>query len=171
MTHYFEFNEFLKYISDKLEKINLEHPQIQHEDLLFILVSTLSDKYQIKRPLEFYSQILKKKDIDQVLDNYNYKQIKNKFILNITLPDNILLPEEKVKIKSNGQIWYIHKNDQDPFPSQPHAHFADCNLKVDLSNGKCYQIKKHLKTLSKKDLILLRKNAEEKGIKLPKLQK
>jgi hypothetical protein len=61
MTHYFEFNEFLKYISDKLEKINLEHPQIQHEDLLFILVSTLSDKYQIKRPLEFYSQILEKK--------------------------------------------------------------------------------------------------------------
>src|SRR5207237_6227170 len=32
----------------------------------------------------------------------------------------ILLTEAQVKLQ--GEIWIVHKNDADPFPSNPHAH-------------------------------------------------
>ncbi|MEO6685322.1 MAG: hypothetical protein ABIN24_05130 [Dyadobacter sp.] len=49
---------------------------------------------------------------------------------------------KKVRFKVNGSIWIIHKNDADPFPSNPHAHHAELNQKLDLSNGNCYDKKR-----------------------------
>jgi hypothetical protein len=45
----------------------------------------------------------------------------------IALEESIIPPDvprklEEVRLKVRGEIWDIHKNDADPFPSNPHAH-------------------------------------------------
>lgn len=75
-----------------------------------------------------------------------------------------ILPDEytylqKVKIKSSGVIWIIHKNDKDPFPSSPHAHYLGRNIKLDLSTGKCYHIRKYVYAITRKELKMIREKA------------
>ena len=76
----------------------------------------------------------------------------------------------KVQIKSRGIIWVIHKYDADPFPSNSHAHQIDNNIKLDLSNGKCYRKREYLFSIGKKELKAIRMVANRtfKG-KLPVL--
>ena len=65
----------------------------------------------------------------------------------------------KVRIKNKGIIWIIHRYDSDPFPSSPHAHQIGNNIKLDLSNGKCYQYRKLIHVIKKKDLLQIREAA------------
>ena len=71
------------------------------------------------------------------------------------IPENFLT-EFKVRIKSKGLIWAIHRFDADPFPSNPHAHQIGNNIKLDLSNGNCYKVRQYIYTIKKKDLLLIR---------------
>ena len=48
--------------------------------------------------------------------------------------------ETKEIIKYKG-IWEIHKNDKDPFPSNPHAHNKETGEKLNLSTGEIHNIK------------------------------
>lgn len=54
------------------------------------------------------------------------------------IPDNVIrgIYEEQVKFK--GEKWVVHKNDVDPFPSNPHAHNYESGLKLHLGNGELY---------------------------------
>jgi hypothetical protein len=47
----------------------------------------------------------------------------------------------EAEIKLQGEIWVIHKNDADPFPSNPHAHNYQQRLKMHLGNGDLYMYK------------------------------
>lgn len=73
------------------------------------------------------------------------------------------------RIKAGGEVWVIHQNDIDPFPSSPHAHNYDSNLKLDLSNGLLYKKKEQVASIPKKKLEIIRKKCEELGITLPAL--
>jgi hypothetical protein len=76
----------------------------------------------------------------------------------IELPAEVLDCLTKAQVKMKGVKWTIHKYDKDPFPSNPHAHICDENLKIHLGNGQFYRNKIRLtKKLRRKDLILLRK--------------
>lgn len=83
---------------------------------------------------------------DIKLDNGTYKLLQGFNFTTITNPattdfddlQGIMLYYQKVKVKAAGAVWYIHRYDADPFPSNPHAHNAEQNVKLDLSNGKCY---------------------------------
>ena len=46
-----------------------------------------------------------------------------------------------IKVKVKGECWIIHKNDRDPFPSNPHAHNYDsfAAYGLDLGTGRLYQ--------------------------------
>ena len=55
----------------------------------------------------------------------------------------------------------MHKNDKDRFPSNPHAHQLEDNLKLDLSNGKLFRKRNCVKQLKKKDLLILRELAHK----------
>lgn len=59
-------------------------------------------------------------------------------------------------IRSKGEVWVIHKNDADPFPSNPHAHNYDKGLVLHLGTGNLYRYKKVVGKLRKKNLIILR---------------
>lgn len=56
-------------------------------------------------------------------------------------------------IRSNGEVWRIHRNDADPFPHIVHAHSMLNGLKLDLRNGDVFKKRKkvgriHLKHLN-----------------------
>lgn len=79
-----------------------------------------------------------------------------------------LLLESTAKFKNN--IWRIHKNDQDPFPSNPHAHKIDSDITLDLSNGLLYKNRKYIgEQMKKKDFMNFRAILEGKNIPLPDL--
>lgn len=73
------------------------------------------------------------------------------------------LYEELVKHK--GEQWFIHKHDADPFPSNPHAHNYEKNLKLHLGNGCLYFGTKQVGCLSSKALLSLRDKV--KHVELP----
>ena len=101
-----------------------------------------------------------KAEAKQVLKSFNFETLRRAFDYTETIfPYNALF-HKKVLIKNNGLTWIIHKNDKDPFPSIPHAHCLDQNLKLDLINGRFYRNRKYKGRISKKDLILIRQKVE-----------
>lgn len=74
--------------------------------------------------------------------------------------------EEKMKHK--GEIWLIHKYDADPFPSNPHGHNHESNLKLHLGTGDLYMGKKVVGSLSRKNLEALREKV--KHVVLPPIE-
>lgn len=78
---------------------------------------------------------------------------------------------EKAEIKISGHKWVVHKNDVDPFPSSPHAHEYELNVKLDLSTGKMYKKKDTVGKLHKNDLKRLRMLIQQRiqDISLPNL--
>ena len=86
------------------------------------------------------------------------------------IPDGVRRYLEEVTIKRDGCIWRIHKNDADPFPSNPHAHNIESGLTLDLSTGALYLGRKNSgKNISRKHLDFIRTKAKAKGITLPTL--
>ena len=84
------------------------------------------------------------------------------------IPDGTIRNLLEVQIKRDGEIWRIYKNDDDPFPSNPHAHNIESGLKLDLSTGKLFLGKDDTgKKVSKKDLFYIREQL--KDIALPTL--
>jgi hypothetical protein len=71
------------------------------------------------------------------------------------------------RVKHNGELWFVHKYDADPFPSDPHAHNYESGLKLHLGNGGLYLGKKHVGSLSKKNFIALREKVRH--VDLPPL--
>ena len=133
-------------------------------------MASFLDKFGSKLSLEFYEHPLTESEIDFVIDKYDFSQIRNEITLDFKVPYEIEELETKVKIKIKGKVFIIHKNDADPFSSNPHAHWIDSNLKIDLSNGKCYHIRKYISTLSKKKFKSVRSKATDLGVKLPEVE-
>lgn len=78
------------------------------------------------------------------------------------------LYEKQIKVK--GQKWELHKNDDDPFPSNPHAHNYETGLKLDLSDGMLYKKKVVHDSINKKKLLLIRSKFEKAGYTMPTLK-
>lgn len=86
------------------------------------------------------------------------------------IPPGIIRKLEEVRLKARGDIWDIHQNDADPFPSDPHAHNVESGHKLDLGNGDLYRRTTRVGKIKKKDLLRIRGLAQEKGVQLPALQ-
>jgi len=86
------------------------------------------------------------------------------------IPDGTFRRLDEATIKRDGCVWRIHRNDNDPFPSNPHAHNTESGLKLDLSSGCLFFQRKFTgKKVSRKDLEYIRTQAELKAISLPPL--
>jgi hypothetical protein len=106
------------------------------------------------------------------LKNYPFNQTIGQIELigdDCVFPDNIPANIYEAEIKIKGQIWIIHKNDVDPFPSDPHAHNYETGLKLDLSNGFLYRKKEFVESINKKKLVAIREKCSDKNIVLPTL--
>ena len=143
---------------------------IKSEHVFESLFLLLADKYGLEWFGDLWDVEIEYEEALKLLSEFDFNTIFNKIETDEEIFPKDFLIQYKVRIKSKGLIWVIHKNDIDPFPSNPHAHQLDNNIKLDLSNGKCYKRKRHIYTLKKKDLIMIRKEAVKRiRIDLPLL--
>jgi hypothetical protein len=86
------------------------------------------------------------------------------------IPDRIMRDFNEVSVKRDGCIWRIHKNDADPFPSNPHAHNVESGLKLDLSTGALYfRARPTGQNIARRHLDFIRTQAAARGVSLPAL--
>jgi hypothetical protein len=123
--------------------------------------------------IEFWSDILFIKVEYSILLAYvsaiDFESIKIEFDTTTADIHYSLLLMTKAEVKHNGLIWVVHKNDKDPFPSNPHAHQIDNRFKMHLGNGKIYLKRKEISQLRKKEFLAVREKLGDRGIALPAL--
>jgi len=111
---------------------------------------------------------LSRDDIFNELKNYPFNQVLEEFTLDqACLPDDLpdLYEEQVVKVK--GEQWTVHKNDKDPFPSNPHAHNYAKGISLHLGTGEFFKKRKSHGFITCKQLIAIRDKLTIKN--LPKL--
>ncbi len=86
------------------------------------------------------------------------------------IPDGCRRRLDEVRVKRDGEIWQINRNDADPYPSNPHAHNVESGLKLDLSTGALWFRATYTnRSIPRKDLLAIREQAAAKGIEVPPL--
>lgn len=78
------------------------------------------------------------------------------YFLHSDLGTNGKAPE--FTLKRGGYKWRVHKSDPDHWPSKPHAHDYDGNVKLDIKDGTVYDVttKKPIDKVKRGDLVELR---------------
>ena len=123
--------------------------------------------------------------MDSYDSSWSYEKIKDYYLTSkeykndpeifgiIQFDDSIIPNHHKLTtydelIKSKGEIWYIHKNDIDYFPSIPHAHNYNWHMALHLGNGNLFQGRTPSGKITKKQLMAIR--GKVKNITLPTLE-
>lgn len=111
-------------------------------------------------------------DIVARLRDFNFEKYHPEILGEVELDDSILPPgtfklltEQTVKVK--GEIWQVHKNDADPFPSIPHAHNYASRVSLHLGTGELFKKRKMVDQLQCKKLLAIREKLDK--FELPKL--
>ena len=148
-------DELSKVLSSKLGKT------IKRADIFNALFLLLSDIKDLRWAGDLWNIEITESEIEELLKDFDF-EILDKTVLtdNQIFPFNVLI-QRKAQIKENGMIRIIHKYDKDPFPSNPHAHCIEHNIKLDLTNGKYFRNKAFLGKISKKELISIREKANK----------
>ena len=133
---------------------------ISREDIFWALFVALEDEEELEWAGDLWDLDLDYNQCLEVLSRFDFNSLNNQIATDEGLiPENFLM-QFKVRIKFKGQLWVIHRYDADPFPSNPHAHSLEQNIKLDLSNGNCYRRRRFLHTVKEKDLMAIRELAE-----------
>jgi hypothetical protein len=135
--------------------------QITQKDIFQALFLVLADKESLEWPGDLWDINLEYEQALTLLRDFDFNTLLNGVETPFGLIPRDFLMELKVRIKMKNQIWIIHKYDADPFPSNPHAHQIENNIKLDLSNGNCYKTRKYIYTVKKKDLLAIREEAKK----------
>lgn len=166
-----QIEESIKIQECLIKHFNSIYPwEIDRKIIFKALLIVLSNRYDFRYIGDLWSIQIDYDESLRLLSDFDFNVLQNE-----VLTDDSIIPKEnliqfKAEIKSKGLVWIIHKYDADPFPSNPHAHELENNIKLDLSTGKCYRNRKHIYTLKSKDLLNIRnKVINEKGIALPPL--
>jgi hypothetical protein len=74
------------------------------------------------------------------------------------LPSHFPIAPREAKAKIKGEVWFVHKCDAHPFPSNPHAHNYDRDLKMHLGTGDIYEGRKRVPCgrMKRQNLVQLR---------------
>lgn len=112
-------------------------------------------------------------ELVQLIQEFGYTSKEPKILKRIVsdeslIPDDIPVFLTKKRYKVKGEIWDVHQDDIDPFPSSPHAHNYDQNIVMHLGNGKLYRKRDCIGKAKKKALLKLRELVD--NIELPKLE-
>ena len=87
------------------------------------------------------------------------------------IPSGFPRLSQRALIKVEGELWRIHLYDKNPFPSNPHAHNLETNLRLHLGSGELFQKRQLVGKIAKKDLLLIRERINNvlKDLVLPEL--
>ena len=143
--------------------------KILREQIFYALFIRFADKYSFEWQGDLWDIDINYDEALEFLCDFDFKVLNNDITSEREILPDCLLMKRKALIKLQGLVWIIHKYDKDPFPSNPHAHQLENNIKLDLSNGKCYKIRKHIYTISKKNLLEIRSKASKHFEEIPNL--
>lgn len=122
------------------------------------------------QPIELLKNKISSDQMIELLKDYNFS--KPETIGTVELEESILpagipklLTEQTIKVK--GEIWIVHKNDVDPFPSAPHAHNYESGVSLHLGTGEIFRKRASKGFVTCKNLKLVR--AEITNHELPSL--
>lgn len=146
----------------------LKSIEIESMDLQLALCEKLG--IENMEPIDLLDKELSSDQMIELLREYNFT--KPEIIARIELDESILpestpklLTEQTVRVK--GEVWVIHKNDADPFPSTPHAHNYESGISLHLGTGELFIKRKSKGFLDCKKLVHVRERL--KGHELPVL--
>lgn len=142
--------------------------EIRQQHVCQALYICLDEKHKFNWPVEVWNVDISYGEALLLLSNFDFKGLTHQIETEAEIIPSKFLMGQKLRIKSKGIIWVIHRYDVDPFPSNPHAHQLESNIKLDLSSGKCFIRKQYVHTIKKKDLIYIRGEAS-KVYELPPL--
>lgn len=114
----------------------------------------------LEHPVEIWDIEVDVEGLKKILADYNFVNPIIPVDIDIPLPKEIMF-QTKVRIKVKGNIYIVHKNDADLFPSNPHAHIDGQCIKVDLSNGDLYRKKELKGRINKKEFLIIRDKLSE----------
>jgi hypothetical protein len=135
------------------------------EDALIALLN-------IENPVDLLNRDWTPAEIADALSEFDFAQLKPLAMVELEtpiLPPGVRRRLDEVKVKVRGEVWCIHKNDLDPFPSSPHAHNYDLGHKMHLGTGDLYLETKLVGKISRRHLLDLRQRPELANIQLPLL--
>lgn len=117
-----------------------------------------------------YSELPTPEEAFEKLKGHRFESEASELIEEVHLEEDVL-PEGTLRliteetVRSKGQVWRIHANDQDPFPSSPHAHNLESGLKLHLGTGELFRKTQSAGRIKCKHLKLIRDAV--KKIRLP----
>ena len=126
----------------------------------------LCEKLNIEslQPVDLLDKNLSSEQMVDLLKDYSFS--KPEKIDEVLLDESILPPgthklltEQTVKVK--GEVWVVHKNDADPFPSTPHAHNYESGISLHLGTGEMFKKRTSKGFLDCKKLNLLREKLRD----------
>lgn len=95
------------------------------------------------RPDKLLDKQLSTDEIVDLLSAYDFTIDRPELLTEVTLEEGVIpenvprsLTEKTVKVK--GEVWRVHQNDADPWPSSPHAHNIESGLVLHLGSGALY---------------------------------
>lgn len=115
----------------------------------------LIEHFDLEKEIDIISYNLDSKDIVAILKNSDnlYPVYNQEIQVDMSLlASNLPQPLTEQIAKHKGVIWNVHKYDKDVFPSNPHAHNYEENVKLNLFTGELFKKKECIGKLSAKDL-------------------
>lgn len=160
--------QFIKDAEDAVDWLSTDDLSLTVQDVQNALVEV----FALDSSSDLLYLDLSKEKIVELLLSFDFSKYYPETLCEVELEESIVPSDIPVSlteqtIRAKGEIWRIHKNDADPFPSNPHAHNYQKNLVAHLGNGNLYRKRKVLGKLKKKDLINLRELIS--NVSLPKL--
>lgn len=122
-------------------------------------------------PLGLLERRLSSPQIIEMLKGFDFTKYHPECLAVVTLEESVLPPNTprlltEQTVKSSGEVWRVHKNDSDPFPSNPHAHNLESGLALHLGTGDLYNRKRQVVAkVGCKELLTIR--GKLTGLKLP----
>lgn len=162
-------NQYIKDSEEAIKNLSNNVLSITSHDIQNALVDVLD----LNCSTDLLYMDLPATKIIKLLSSFDFSKYHPEILCEVILDETIVpsdipisLTEQTVRAK--GEVWRIHKNDADPFPSNPHAHNYPKNLVAHLGNGDLYRKTMFLGRLKKKDLENLR--GLIKNVSLPSLE-
>ena len=112
-----------------------------HESGLAIKYEHIEDALQDVLDLNDSADLLDRKlnaeQIHRLLAAYDFRRFFPKLLGQFEVKRSIIPPDciqrlDEQTVVYRGQLWRVHKNDADPFPSDPHAHNVESGLALHL---------------------------------------
>lgn len=170
-----EILKFYLFESEKaLNKLNENRAGIRKIDDLEFQIA-LGEKLGLdpKESRNVIDAMLNSQEMIGLLNDYPFSS--HEVIFSFRLEEDILegisgkslLVEKRMKV--GGYIWEVHKNDIDPFPSNPHAHDVESERKLHLGSGEIFLKKNPVGKIKDKHLMQIRDLLISNGFALPAL--